>query len=226
MFWALNERNSASLPAEAAPEPFALGTTGRGALRESAGEAPESGARELAGGRDTVRVREMFAQNFDFIWRSLRRLGVRPSAVDDAAQQVFWVAARRMDEIPEGRERAFLFGTVLRIASDARRARARSREVCDERALDAQPSPEPDPEALVDAKRARELLDEVLDMMPIGLRTVFVLFEIEGLAMTEIARLLVVPEGTIASRLRRARKEFHAVAKRVRARGRLRGGTP
>jgi RNA polymerase sigma-70 factor (ECF subfamily) len=68
------------------------------------------------------------------------------------------------------------------------------------------------------------LLDEVLDAMTMDLRTVFVLFELEELPTAEIARLLEIPVGTAASRLRRAREEFHVLAKRVRARLSFRGG--
>jgi RNA polymerase sigma-70 factor (ECF subfamily) len=49
--------------------------------------------------------------------------------VDDCAQQVFWVAARKLDDIEGDSERAFLFGTAMRVASDARRSRTRRREV-------------------------------------------------------------------------------------------------
>src|SRR5262249_40391142 len=59
------------------------------------------------------RLAAMAAENFHFIWRSLRRLGVPVPLVDDAAQQVFEVAARRLDEVELGRERAFLFKTAL-----------------------------------------------------------------------------------------------------------------
>jgi len=49
-------------------------------------------------------------------------------------------------------------------------------------------------------------------------RTVFVLFELEGFTFTEIAELLEIPRGTVASRLRRARTEFVEGARRLRAR--------
>src|SRR5262245_56918505 len=75
------------------------------------------------------RLRGLVAAHFDFIWRSLRRLGVPSTDVDDCTQQVFWVAARKLSLIHEGSERAFLFSTALRVASDARRSRMRRRGV-------------------------------------------------------------------------------------------------
>src|SRR5262245_58299657 len=78
---------------------------------------------------EEARLRVLVGEHFDFIWRSLRRLGVPHTDVDDCAQQVFWVAARKLSMIAEGSERAFLFSTALRVASDARRSRMRRRGV-------------------------------------------------------------------------------------------------
>lgn len=171
------------------------------------------------------RLRAMFQEHFTFIWRVLRRLGVAAQSVDDAAQQVFFVATRRVNDIQAGSERAFLLSTAMRIASEARRAGARSRELpYDE--LDARAHPAPSPEQLTEQKHALEALDAVLDAIPFELRTAFVLFEIEGLSTLEIAALLGIPRGTVASRLRRAREEFEAAAVRIRARAAFRGGAP
>src|SRR6516162_7479374 len=74
------------------------------------------------------RLRALVVAHFDFIWRSLRRLGVPEAGVDDATQRVFCVALRRLEDIEPGRERAFLFHTAMNVATDARRALARSRE--------------------------------------------------------------------------------------------------
>jgi RNA polymerase sigma-70 factor (ECF subfamily) len=181
----------------------------------------DSDAAQPEGGRQ--RLRALVDAHFDFIWRSLRRLGVPEEGVDDAAQQVFLVALRRIDEIAAGRERAFLFGTAMNVAGDARRALVRAREGNDERALEAAVDSAPTPDQVVVRKQARALLDEVLAAMDDDLRTVFVLFEIEGMTSPEIASLLGIALGTAASRLRRGREQFRAIAKRVRARA-LRGG--
>jgi RNA polymerase sigma-70 factor (ECF subfamily) len=172
-----------------------------------------------------ARIAALVSQHYDFIWRSLRRLGVAEANVDDAAQKVFLVALRRLDTIAVGSEQPFLFGTAMRIAADARRTAARAREMADDAAVAAEVDPAPTPEELADNKRAREKLDEVLDTMPIELRTVFVLFELEEMTMAEIAALVAVPPGTVASRLRRARELFVSMAARLRARAsRARGG--
>jgi RNA polymerase sigma-70 factor (ECF subfamily) len=181
-------------------------------------------AHDLAPNRN-LRLRALAADNFQFIWRCLRRFGLAPHAVDDAAQQVFEVAARRLDDIAVGRERAFLFKTALHAARNARRAVVRGR-LSDAAALEQLTDPGETPEDAVDTLRSRALLDAVLDALPLELRSVFVLFELEELTTAEIARLLEIPPGTVASRLRRARQEFHTQAKRIRARREFDGRWP
>ena len=151
----------------------------------------EPGARASGLARDE-RLAAMAADNFQFIWRSLRRLGVVPPLVDDAAQQVFEVVARRLGEIELGRERAFLFKTAVFVAAEARRTAAKRRAHDGGDVLDELFDGRPNPEEATDWARKRALLD--------------------------------VPRGTVASRLRRAREEFQAEAKRVRARLEFRGG--
>jgi RNA polymerase sigma-70 factor, ECF subfamily len=162
-------------------------------------------------------LRALFETQYASVWRLLRRFGVPVAQLDDAAQEVFWVAARRLADIAPGRERAFLYGVAMRVASNmVREGRAlpplvdvdECPHVSDER---------PSPEEQLDEQRARELLDVVLDRMAADLRVVFVLFELEGLEVREIAELEGVPIGTASSRLRRAREEFSALAKRARA---------
>ena len=168
------------------------------------------------GAADKRRLTSIVQEQFDFIWRSLRRLGVPVSEVDDCAQQVFWVASRKLASIAIGSERAFLFATALRVASDARRSRGRRREVPED---DADPpfDDAPRPDEIAEQRRARAVLDEVLAAMPMELRAVFVLFELEEMSTAEIATLLEIPTGTVASRLRRAREEFQCLVGRMQA---------
>jgi len=155
--------------------------------------------------------------NADFVWRSLRRLGVPASWADDATQQVFLVAQRKITTILAGRERAFLFAVAVNVAAHVRRAAMRRREVLGEDASELV-DPAPLPDATLERTRARALLDDVLDAMDLDLRTVLVLSELEEMTMADIAEMLSLPPGTVASRLRRAREEFHKQAQRARAR--------
>ncbi|MGD0674438.1 MAG: sigma-70 family RNA polymerase sigma factor [Polyangiaceae bacterium] len=161
-------------------------------------------------------MRRLFETHYAAVWRLLRRLGVPSGQVDDAAQQVFWVAARKLAEIHPGSEHAFLYGVAIRVASqEHRRRRAASQAATVDEA--ARMGDFPTPEEELEQRQARALLDVVLDRMTSELRTVFVLCELEELQVREAAAIERIPIGTASSRLRRAREEFTAIAKRIRA---------
>lgn len=172
------------------------------------------------GGARPDRLEHLFAVYYAWVWRTLRRLGVAEPAVDDAAQQVFLVVSDRLDGISSGSERAFLMSVALRVAANARRSASRRRDEPDD-AVGERGADMPDPEQLLDIKQRRELLDRWLDALPLELRAPFVLFELEGLALGEIAVLLDVPLGTVKTRLRRSRQLFLE-----QAQSRREGGEP
>jgi RNA polymerase sigma-70 factor (ECF subfamily) len=183
---------------------------------------PEMGSGEVGvstgplSAADEKRFQQLALTQMDFVWRCLRRLGVLEADADDALQQVLLVAHAKLQLIPEGRERAFLFATAARIAANARRA-VRRREAAMEQAAIRPREPQVDQESLSEQLRARATLDDVLDELPEDLRQVFVLFEIEEVAIKDISEMLDLPIGTVGSKLRRARKAFSDAVKRYKA---------
>jgi RNA polymerase sigma-70 factor (ECF subfamily) len=167
---------------------------------------------------DARRFDRIVATNLDFIWRCLRRMGIPTSDVDDAAQQVFIVAASKLSGILIGRERAFLFATASRIAANIGRL-IRRRNQTIHFVAESEVSDTPSQEELSDRLRARMLMDRILGDMPTKLREVFVLFELEELRVAEVAELLSMPIGTVGSRLRRARRDFRTRSRRLNATG-------
>jgi RNA polymerase sigma-70 factor, ECF subfamily len=158
----------------------------------------------------------LYREQFAFVWRSLYRLGIREADILDSAQEVFLVAHRRLHEF-EGRAKltTWLFRICMNVASDhLRRAHVR-REVLDEAKLEGEVSSGLDPEANRSRREGLALLDAALATMSLEHRTVFVLFELEGLTSTEIAETLELPVGTVHSRLRRGRQLFEAFVERV-----------
>lgn len=171
-------------------------------------------AAEVAASPPTpARLHEVVVREHAFVWRSLRRLGVHEGDVDDAVQKVFLVAARLLGPVPPSRERAFLFATSMRVASNERRGEARRRSA-GPTPLDALTSDDPSPETVA---HNRALLDRLLEPLPLDLRSALVLYELEQLTVDEIAELLDVPVGTVASRIRRAREQVLQSKKRMHA---------
>jgi RNA polymerase sigma-70 factor, ECF subfamily len=163
----------------------------------------------------------LFREHAQFIARSLRRLGVPERDVEDAVQEVFVVASRKVDTIADSTARSFLYGTAMRLASNARRvdrrAQARRVEAPIER-VEVEVDAGPTPEELIERRHARGVLDAVLETMPVDMRAVFMLFELEEMTTAEIASLLGVPAGTVSSRLHRAREHFDEQVREMQAR--------
>jgi len=158
--------------------------------------------------RGCLDFEELYRAHHDFVWRTLRRMGVGERDAMDAGQKVFLIAHRRLGMF-DGRStvKTWLCGIALRVASDYRRSAIARREVLvADTPCDA--SREADQLQRLEERERLAILDQVLSEMPIEQRAVFVLFELEEMSGEEIATLLSVPEGTVRSRLRLARRAF------------------
>lgn len=165
--------------------------------------------------RDTAarsaRFREMFENYLDLIWRVLRRMGLSATEAEDAGQQVFEIAWKKLDRIEYGKERAYLISSARKVASAWRRAQSRrDRKHTSPDVVDRLHDQRPDPRQRLCQRRACELLDRILSAMPMKFAEVFVLHELEEMTAQEIAETLDLRPGTVASRLRRARELFRA----------------
>ncbi|MBN9167771.1 MAG: sigma-70 family RNA polymerase sigma factor [Myxococcales bacterium] len=162
-------------------------------------------------------VAAIFREQGPYAHRILRRLGVHPSDVDDAFQEVFVVIHRRLGELRRRDSlRAWVYGICIRVAARHRQIRNSSREVAAEEA--AEPVDPTTPVESLSEKQAREVLHTILDQLDEDKRAVFVLFELEQLEMHEVAQSLEVPVPTAYSRLRAARAEVDEAVRRYRAR--------
>jgi RNA polymerase sigma-70 factor (ECF subfamily) len=166
----------------------------------------------------------VYETQFAFVWRTIRRLGVIDCAVEDVAQDAFLVVHRRLASFQhESSIKAWLFGIVARVVSDARRSlhrrpanlggRARSSEDVDSV---ADPSTIGPHEAVAKAEAVRTL-HALLDAMPNERRQVFILAELEQMSVVDVAAAVGANVNTVHSRLRAARAEFERAVARVRA---------
>lgn len=157
----------------------------------------------------------------DFVWRSLRRLGVPEADAPDALQEVFVVVFRKLATF-EGRSAltTWLFGICLRVAADRRRkASVRYERADGDQAAEQMGDGRPDAEESATRTESLRLLEAALDKLDPDQRTVFVLFELEELTAAVIATMLGIPQGTVMSRLRLAREAFRREIARFQARG-------
>ena len=177
--------------------------SGKSAVRERS--APF--AAEMTAGTRQARMRSLVDEHGRLVTRTLRRAGVPRAELDDEVQRTFMVAASRLDDVIPGAERAFLFQVALNTAAHKRRSLARRREFVSDR-LPERTDPLGTPEDLTSRRQMRRLLDEALAAMDESLRSVLVLYELEGLDSHRVAAALGIPRGTVASRLRRARAQL------------------
>jgi len=157
----------------------------------------------------------VYREHVRFVWRTVRRLGVREADVEDVCQRVFEVVHRQLPEFRgDARLTTWLFGIVRRVVSDHRRsAYERRRELHEEVELEAAPGQE----RAVAEREARALLDQLLDELDEDKRVVFVLCELDGMDVKDVAELIDAPVQTVYSRLHAARDKISRGVERLAA---------
>ncbi|MGZ3454116.1 MAG: RNA polymerase sigma factor [Polyangiales bacterium] len=160
----------------------------------------------------------IFQSECSYVFHTLRRLGVRERDLEDVAHEVFLTIHKKLGEYDPSRPlRPWIFAFAYRFAADYRKRAQYRREVASDE-IEPVDAVEPIDERL-DSARARQLVVEALEALDLDKRAVFVMHEIDGVAIPEVARTLGVPLNTAYSRLRLAREAFAQSVKRVRARG-------
>jgi RNA polymerase sigma-70 factor (ECF subfamily) len=157
-------------------------------------------------------IRALYQAEFARICRLMRRLGVPDKDLEDAVQDVFMVVHRRWEDLdPDRPAHAWLGGIAVRVASQWRRKASVRHESGGEVPESASSAPGAD--AVLEARRARARVLAGLDELPEDQRAVFVLHELEGCAIPEIAAALGIPANTAYSRLRLGRERFARAVK-------------
>jgi len=211
-------------PSPVAPHPSPPSSADADPCAEPAGPVPALPTARRAPAVDAL-LASWFREHVERVWRIVARLGVPAHSVEDIVQETFITASRRRADIQAGHEGSFLVGAAIRLSANYRRKAHVRRESAEARALDQESSPLPDAEQLLIAKRSRELLDRLLCELPEPQRAVFVLYELEGLSVPEIASALALPLGTVSSRVWRARARFSELARDVRGQSETSGGS-
>lgn len=173
---------------------------------------------------DDAAIELFYREHQDFVWRNARRLGCADEWVDDAVQEVFLVAARRLSELhPEANLRGWLFAIVVRVAQrmqrDRGRYRARLRRYSETRVGEHSASAEA-------SSGAAQTLRQLLGRLDEARRAIVILIELEGMTSAEVAQALGIPQGTVDSRLRAARQQLAAWIEELRVAESVGGAQP
>ncbi len=175
-------------------------------------EAPDA---PMEGPPTAVTFEGAFRAHAPYVWRVLRRLGVRPADVEDVCQEVFLVVHRRFATFHGGSSmRTWIYGIATRVASEYRRRPYRRNE---------EPAGDDLPQTAVNAaqeddadrRRALDLLDVALEKLDPDKRAVFVFFEVEEMSMNDVAAAVGCPVQTAYARLYAARRIVQAEMARL-----------
>ena len=181
----------------------------------------EAVALRLAAARTEVEALDfsaIFSAEFDYVWHTLRRLGVRSADLEDLTHDVFLAVYRRRDDYETNRPlRPWLFGFAFRIASSYRsRARFRLELSAERREFE---TPERNAYEEASLRERVDLAFRALAELELDRRAVFILHELDEFAMPEVAAALEIPLNTAYSRLRLARTDLAATVRRMRSKG-------
>ncbi|WP_437897100.1 sigma-70 family RNA polymerase sigma factor [Sorangium sp. So ce124] len=164
---------------------------------------------------------EVYQTLLPYVLVVLWRLGVASRDLHDVAHEVFLVVHRRLeDHDPRLSLKPWIAGISANIALRHRALARNQRELL---ALDdSEPielaDPGLDAERRVAQAETQRIVRELIQRMERERRAVFVLYDLEGSDMRDIAQALQIPVNTAWDRLRRARSEFTAAVKRLSAR--------
>ncbi len=181
--------------------------------RDGAGPTDEQLLEDYISRRDEAALAALVLRHGPMVWGVCRRVLSNYHDAEDAFQATFLVFVRKASSIASRELLAnWLYGVAHQTAMKARvnvaRRKIRERQVTD--------MPEPAVVEQVCWNDLQPLLDEELSRLPDLSRAVLVLCDLEGKTRKEAAQQLSLPEGTVASRLARARV---LLAKRLSGRG-------
>lgn len=161
-------------------------------------------------------LRRLYSDHAEFVRGAVVRLDGPGCDVEDLVHDVFVVAIKKGASF-EGRSqpRTWLYGIAIKVVAGARRKAKLRRFLGLERVREA--ADEQTPARLFEDREASVALYRALDGIAEKKRTVFVLYEIEGLTGEEIAQLCDCPVKTVWTRLHHARRELYGRMSRLRA---------
>ncbi len=160
--------------------------------------------------------RSIFENEYAYVRLTVQRLGIRDHDRDDVVHDVFLVVHRKLAEFDAARPlRPWLFGIAYRVALGQKRRFGYSRELLAAAESSEHVDAKPRADEELENEERRRMVHEALDHLDDEKRAVFILHELDEIAMPEIATTLGIPANTAYSRLRLARQDFRQALERV-----------
>jgi RNA polymerase sigma-70 factor (ECF subfamily) len=151
---------------------------------------------------------QLFKQTVDDVHRILYRLAGPQKDMEDLVQRVYLAVFGSIASFRgESAFSTWLFGICLKVVRKQSRTLFRRLRLQGKVDREPRPASETPENGAARAQRARRV-HQVLQQLPFKLRTVLVLYEMEGFTGKEIARQLDIPEATVWTRLHHARRAF------------------
>ncbi len=157
---------------------------------------------------DAAAGHALFNRHFDSLYRFLRSKA--DDGIDDLVQETFLVCVRNKDAFRgDASLRTYLFAIARKLlfAHWERRARRQSEIEIGELSIEAMST---SPTGIIARAAEHRLLVRALRAIPLDLQIILELHFWEDLSGPELAIVLEIPEGTVRSRLRRAREQLEA----------------
>ena len=156
-----------------------------------------------------------------FVFRVAYAVLLNLHDAEDTVQETFLKLYRNGGWQGAKNEQAFLARVAWRMAVDRRRAARPAESITNSDAPIDPPASQPGPEqALVEANQ-HALIHAMIDALPEELRLPLVLSAAEELNSREIGAILRIPEGTVRSRLLRARQLLKERLAKMNTRSRI-----
>ena len=159
------------------------------------------------------------------MWRTARRLGIQDSALEDVLQDVYLTVFRKLDQF-EGRcsAKTWVLAITLRVVGNSRRVQRRkgaghalTSNVGDPELVH---DGAPDPHEQLTRTEAKRILTELTGEMNPRQANIFMLVELGGDRVAELARELGTNINTTHAQLRAARRDFDRALRHWQARAR------
>ncbi|MCH2113279.1 MAG: sigma-70 family RNA polymerase sigma factor [Planctomycetes bacterium] len=178
---------------------------------------------QLPAASQVDRLDSLFQEFAPKVYGLALRCGLDPQEAEDGVQEVFLKVQRRIDTFRgEAKLSTWLYQVALNTLLDHRRKVVRQTRhqplalVTDDRGdLNAPDEQQQAPSEVASQTERRKIVRACLDRLSPKFKEVKILRELEGLSYRDIARILNIAQGTVESRIFRARERLAKELRRM-----------